>query len=102
MEHPATAHRAPDRPGALEMLGEIIDLSAGFGIVALPLLVTALPGVVLLLVLPAVLLAGAVLAPLAVLALLAAPPYLVVRALRRARRGREAQRTRSTRERWPA
>ena len=95
MAHPATANRAPDRPGALEMLGEIIDLSAGFGIVALPLLVTALPGVILLLVLPSVLLAGAVLAPLAVLALLAAPPYLVARALRRRR---DAQRTRSERE----
>jgi Flp pilus assembly protein TadB len=72
-----------DRPTLTEMLGEVIDLSAGLGILLLPLLVTALPGVILFLLLPAVLLIGAVAAPVAIAAMLFAPPYLLVRATRR-------------------
>jgi hypothetical protein len=76
-----------DRPTLTEMLGEVIDLSAGLGILLLPLLVTALPGVILFLLLPAVLLIGAVAAPVAIAAVLLAPPYLLVRATRRRLRG---------------
>jgi hypothetical protein len=68
-----------------EMVSEVVDLGAGLGILLLPLLVTALPGVVLLFILPAVLL-GAVAAVLgAVAAVVLGPPYLLVRRARRRR-----------------
>lgn len=76
-----------DRPTVGAMLAEVLDVSAGLGIVLLPLLVTALPGVVLLLLLPAVLLVAAVAIPVAAAAAILAPPYLLVRSLRRRLRG---------------
>jgi Flp pilus assembly protein TadB len=74
-----------DRPSFGEMLGQVADLSAGLGILLLPALAIALPGVILMLVLPAVLLAGAVAAPLVLAGALVGPPYLLVRAVRRRR-----------------
>jgi Flp pilus assembly protein TadB len=65
------------------MFAEILDLSAGMSIMLLPLLATALPGVLLLLILPAVLLVVAAALPVAVVGALLAPPYLLVRAVRR-------------------
>jgi Flp pilus assembly protein TadB len=68
-----------------EMLEEVIDLSAGFGVALLPVLVLAVPGIILFVVLPAILLL-ALAAPLAVIgAVIAVPPYLVARRLRRRR-----------------
>jgi Flp pilus assembly protein TadB len=76
----------PTRPTLGEMLEELIDLSTGLGVVLLPLLVLAVPGIILFVVLPAILLL-AVAAPLAVVgAVIAVPPYLVARWLRRRRR----------------
>jgi hypothetical protein len=54
-----------------------VDENARLAIVLLPLLVTALPGVLLMLVLPVVLVA----APLLIPALLLVPPYLLARRL---------------------
>ena len=69
----------PPRPTSGEMLGEVIDLSAGLGVAVLPLLVLSVPAIVLFVVLPAVLLL-AVAVPLAVIgAVIAAPPYLLAR-----------------------
>jgi Flp pilus assembly protein TadB len=69
-----------------EMLEELIDLSAGLGAVLLPLLLLAVPGIILFAVLPAILLLALV-APLAVIGgVIAVPPYLVARWLRRRRR----------------
>ena len=66
-----------------EMLEEVLDLSIGFIVVALPLLLLSLPGIVLFVALPAILLL-ALLAPLAVIgAVIAAPPYLLARWRRR-------------------
>jgi hypothetical protein len=63
------------------MLEELMDLSAGFGVALLPALLLAIPGIILFVVLPALLLL-----PFAVVgALLAAPPYLLARWLRRRR-----------------
>jgi hypothetical protein len=68
------------------MLEEVIDLSAGLGVALLPVLLLSVPGIILFVVLPAILLL-ALAAPLAVLgAVIAAPPYLVARWLRRRRR----------------
>ena len=68
------------------MLEELIDLSVGFGVASLPLLVLAVPGIILFVVLPAILLL-ALAAPLAAIgAVLAAPPYLLARWRRRRRR----------------
>jgi hypothetical protein len=69
-----------------EMLEELIDLSAGFGVALLPALLLAVPGIILFVVLPAILLL-AVAAPLAVIAV---PPYLVARWLRRRRHAHSA------------
>jgi hypothetical protein len=68
-----------------DMVGEVLDIGAGVGIMLLPLFATALPGIILLLVLPAVLLAAVAAVPLVLGALLIGPPVLVVRALRRRR-----------------
>jgi hypothetical protein len=65
------------------MLEELIDLSAGLGVALLPLLVLAVPGIILFVVLPAILLL-ALAAPLAATgAVIAAPPYLLARSLQR-------------------
>ncbi len=68
------------------MLEEVLDLSIGFIVVSLPLLLLSLPGIVLFVVLPAILL----LALLLPLAAIAVPPVLLARWLR-ARRRRPAR-----------
>ena len=76
----------PSRPTFGEMLDEVIDLSAGFGVAALPMLVLSVPGIILFVVLPAILLL-ALAAPVAAIGVvIAAPPYLLARWLRRRRR----------------
>ena len=73
-----------------EMLEEVLDLSIGFIVVALPLLLLSLPGIVLFVVLPAILLL-ALLVPLAAVgAIIGGPPYLLARWLRRRRGGAAA------------
>ena len=73
------------------MLGELLDLGAGLGAILLPLLLLAMPGIILFVVLPVILLL-ALAAPLALIgALLAAPPYLLARWRRRRRSPREPQ-----------
>ena len=62
-----------------------MNLSAGLGVVLLPLLVLSVPAIVLFVVLPAILL-FALAVPLALIgAVLAVPPYLVARRRRRRR-----------------
>ena len=76
----------PPRPTFGEMFEEVLDLSGGLGVALLPVLLLSVPGIILFVVLPAILLL-ALAAPLAVIgAVLAAPPYLLVRWLRRRRR----------------
>jgi hypothetical protein len=71
----------PTSPTFGEMLWDLMDLSAGFGVALLPALLLAIPGIILFVVLPALLLL-----PFAVVgALLAGPPYLLARWLRRRR-----------------
>ena len=68
------------------MFEELIDLSAGVGVALLPVLLLSIPGIILFVVLPAILLL-ALAAPLAAIAaVIAAPPYLLARWLRRRRR----------------
>jgi len=80
-----TKDRSPHEPTFAEMLGEVANLSVGFVVALLPLLLTAVPGLFLLLVLPAVLLLAVAALPVAVAAALLAPPVLLVRSLRRRR-----------------
>jgi hypothetical protein len=75
-----------DRPGVGQMLAEILDLSAGVGVMLLPLLTIAIPGVLLFFILPVVLLAVVAAVPAAIAAALLAPPFLFVRLVRRRRR----------------
>jgi Flp pilus assembly protein TadB len=80
--------RTPQPPHSTlgEMLEELIDLSAGIGVALMPLLLLAVPGIILFVVLPAILLL-ALAAPLAAIgAVIAVPPYLVARLVRRRRR----------------
>jgi hypothetical protein len=72
---------APEAPGLGDILGELVDLTGGLAVMLLPLMVTALPGVVLLLLLPAVLVAAAILIPVLVLA----SPFLLARRVARRR-----------------
>jgi hypothetical protein len=78
-----TSKPTPARPTVFAMLEEVLDLSVGFVVVMLPLLILALPGIIVFFVVPAVLLAILAAAVAAVLAVIAAPPYLLVRWLRR-------------------
>jgi hypothetical protein len=74
-------HNLPRSPQLTfgEMLEEVIDLSVGLGVALLPLLVLAVPTLVLFVLLPAILLL-ALAAPLAMIgALIAVPPYLLMR-----------------------
>ena len=75
--------RTPDRPSTTDMLWETLDLGAGLGIVMLPLFILSLPGLILFFIAPAVALLAVAAIPVALLAALIAPPYLVVRAVRR-------------------
>jgi Flp pilus assembly protein TadB len=81
---------APDarQPGLLAMIGEVVDLIAGLGVLVLPLLVTALPGVILFFVLPGVLLLAVAAIPVALFAAIAVPSYLLARSVGRRRRRR--------------
>ncbi len=64
------------------MLEELIDLTTGFGVAFMPALLLAMPGIVLCVVLPAILLL-ALAAPLAVIGAVIAGPFLLARRLRR-------------------
>jgi hypothetical protein len=68
------------------MLEELIDLGAGLGVVLLPVLLLAVPGIILFVVLPAILLLALALPLAAIGAGIAVPPYLLARWLRRRRR----------------
>ena len=78
--------RETDRPTLGQIIEEIADLSAGIGVVMLPLFLMAVPGVVLFVVLPALLLLAVAAAPAALAAVVAAPVLLGRFLLRR--RGR--------------
>jgi hypothetical protein len=67
------------------MLEELIDLSVGFGVALMPLLLLSMPGIILFVVLPAILLL-ALAAPLAAVGAVIAAPLYLVRRLRRRRR----------------
>lgn len=68
------------------MLEELIDLSTGLGVALLPLLLVAVPAIILFVLLPAILLLALAI-PLAVIgAVMAVPPYVVARWMRRRRR----------------
>jgi hypothetical protein len=74
-----------NRPTFGEMLGEVADLGAGLGIVLLPLFSIAIPGVLLMLVVPVVLLLAVAAIPVVVVGAIVTPPYLLCRAVRRFR-----------------
>jgi hypothetical protein len=75
----------PSRPTFGEMIEELIDLSVGVGVMLLPMLLLAVPAIVLFVALPAIVLL-VLAAPLAVIgAAIVAPPYLLARWLRRRR-----------------
>ena len=89
MKHtPPTFTKAPQpsRPTFGEMLGEVIDLSVGVGVGLLPLLLLAVPGMVLFVVLPAILLLALAVPVVAIGAVIAAPPYLLSRRRQHRRR----------------
>jgi len=66
-----------------EMLEEVMNLGVGLGVGLLPLLLLAVPGIILFVVLPAIVLLAPVVLLAAAGALIAGPPYLLVRGLRR-------------------
>ena len=68
------------------MLEDTINLSVGLGIALLPVLLLAVPGIILFVVLPAILLLALAVPVAAIGAVIAAPPYVLARWLRRRRR----------------
>jgi Flp pilus assembly protein TadB len=82
----------PPQPSFAEMLGDVVDLMGGLAVVLLPLWIIAIPGVILILVLPVVLLLLAMAVPALVVGAVLAPPILLVRAIRRRRSAREQAR----------
>ena len=64
------------------LVGEVVDLTAGFSVMVLPFALTAIPGLVLFVLLPLAAIAALAAIPLA----LAAPPYLLLRRIRARRR----------------
>jgi hypothetical protein len=79
-------NKATDHPTFGEMLMDVLDLGAGLAIVLLPLWLIAVPGFMLVIV-PAVLLLLVAALPIAIAGAILTPPYLLVRLLRRRRRG---------------
>jgi hypothetical protein len=73
---------APTFPSS-DSVAEALDVTAGVGILLLPLLTIALPGVLLLLVVPVAALVLAASVPVLVAGAILVPPYLVVRAVLR-------------------
>jgi hypothetical protein len=69
------------------MLEALINVSAGLGVALLPALLLAVPGIILFVVLPAIVLLALVVPVAAVGAVITLPPYLLVRWLRRAGAG---------------
>jgi hypothetical protein len=67
------------------MLEDGLGLTAGLVTMLLPLFITAVPGVVLLLIAPAVLVLAVAALPVMLAGAILAPPYLIVRAIRRRR-----------------
>jgi hypothetical protein len=66
-----------------EMLWEVLELLGGFAVMLLPLLLLAVPGLVLFLILPAALVLVLVAIPATLAAAAVGLPYLLVRAVRR-------------------
>jgi hypothetical protein len=87
-DRPRRAEAQAERPSPVAMAEEVLDLCAGLGILLLPLWLTAVPGIILFFVLPAVLLLAVTAVPAIILAAIVAPPYLLIRFIvrRRARR----------------
>jgi hypothetical protein len=73
---------APILPSS-DSVAEALDVTAGVGILLLPLLTIALPGVILFLVVPVAALALAASVPVLVAGAILVPPYLVVRVVLR-------------------
>jgi Flp pilus assembly protein TadB len=67
------------------MLTEVVDLAGGLAAGLLPLLLLAVPGVILFVVLPAILLLALALPFVVIGTVIAVPPYVLAR--RRRRRG---------------
>jgi hypothetical protein len=77
--HRTAKDTTPDGPTRGQMLEELVDLSAGLGVMLLPALILAVPGIILFVVLP-----GLLLLPIAIAgAIVIGPPYLVLRWIRR-------------------
>jgi len=75
---------APPNPKTgREMLWEVFELLGGFGAMLLPLMLLAVPGLVLFLILPAALVLLLVAIPATLAAAVIGLPYLLVRAARR-------------------
>jgi Flp pilus assembly protein TadB len=86
MAHDDARAPQPSSPTFGEMFEQLMDLTAGIGVALLPALLLAVPGIILFVVLPAILLL-ALAAPLAIVGALIAAPFLLARRLRRRRRG---------------
>ena len=77
-----------NRPTTSELLWEVTDLAGGAVVMLLPLLLLAVPGILLFVVLPALVLLAVVAVPAVVAGAILAPTYLLARLATRAKRCR--------------
>ena len=74
-----------NRPTTSEILWEVNDLIGGAVVMLLPMLLLAVPGILLFVVLPALVLLAVAAAPVVVAGAVLAPTYLLARLVRRLR-----------------
>lgn len=85
-----------------EMLEEIVDLSTGAGAALMPLLLLSMPGIVLFVVLPAILLLALAVPLVLAGAVIAAPFLLATHLLRYVRSASASRRSRPAASVWPS
>ncbi len=71
------------RPTTNELLWEVADLAGGAAVMLLPMLLLAVPGIILFVALPALVLLAVAAAPVVVVGAILVPTYLLVRLVRR-------------------
>ena len=79
----AQDNRHEANPTTAEMLWEVTELAGGAAVMLLPLLVLAVPGIILFAVLPALVLVAVAAVPVVVAGAILAPTYLLARFVRR-------------------
>jgi Flp pilus assembly protein TadB len=96
---PPTPERREPGPTFSELLWAMADIAGGAAVMLLPLLLLAVPGIIVFVVLPALVLLTVAAAPVVVAGAILTPTYLLTRSVRRLVGTRRDTRHRSLRRR---